>query len=258
MSDDGLAKAVAAGERLSVVLEPVPNSKELGRPLDLYVECYPLPHVCIQDGKVWGATRRGHVVHAEGKLIDSIVSFFYTNAAPLYGFVHCRDEMAALKGGTATVRVLSQRQYQVVRFTSVAAGKLVWSDETARATDALRESVEAGNGHYVVYRDEAGIVRSHPLDLAFVFPASNTVRLMPEHAILPEPFIDPAAFLEKLRASVADFDARILLPKFHGQSDMLTFSSFRRIEGNGHCFDPAGLLNGRRLRVTDIRVFANP
>lgn len=261
MSDlDGpeLANLVAEGGRLSVVLEPFPNSEDLGKPLDHYIECYSLPHVCAQGTSVWGATRKSHVVHKESKGLESIISFFYTNAFPLYGFLQCRDELRGLQNGAATVRLLSQTQYQTVRFITREPGLLVWRDKEPDDVDSLIKSIQSGCSHYATFKDRFNVVRSHPLDLVFVFPETNSVRILVEHAILPEVFFNPEEFLGKLSRSVSNFEKSIQSPKFHGQADMTAFSGFRRIDGSGVCFDPIALVNGEAQSVSDIRIFAYP
>lgn len=256
-----LAARVAAGARLSVVLEPDEEHDGLGHPLPRYVETYPLPHACVQDGCVWGATRRTHLVHKLGERIDSVVSFFYTDAAPLYGLFNHDGDMATLGKMALTTRVFSAKQYRALRFETRPAGPLVWRSDAPDAVEALAGSINGGAAHYVVFVDgaeEDAPVRSHPLDLAFLFPDSGDVRVFVEHALLPECFLNPRGFLDKLNRSVTDLNKQLENKSFGGQSVMAAYPSYRRIDGDGASYGPTELLRNQSKPVRDIRIFASP
>lgn len=256
-----LAARVAAGERLSVVLEPDKEHNGLRDPLPRYVEAYPLPHVCAQDGRVWGATRRTHLVQKLGERSDSVVSFFYTDAAPLYGLFNHDGDMATLGKMFLKTRVFSAKQYRALRFETRPAGTLVWRSDTPDDVDALATSIDGGAGHYVVFVDgevEDAPMRSHPLDLAFLFPDSGDVRVFAEHALLPEPFLNPRGFMDKLNRSVADLSTQLENRNFGGQSLMAAYPGYRRIDGNGASFGPTELLRNQSKPVRDIKIFASP
>ena len=198
-----LAAAIADGARLSVFLEPEFEKSTLAHPRPHYIESYPLPHVCVKEGQVWGATRRTHLI-----------------ARP--------------------------------------AGPCVWRDTQPNNLNALNASIQAGNEHYITFIDQNDILRSHPLDLAFLFPDSGAVEFRIEHAALPEVFYDPVAFETKLSRSVPDLDKALASPTFGGQSAMAAYLTFRCIDGSGTAYGVPDIQPDTRHACTNVKVYSTP
>lgn len=258
MSDSGssLGEAVARGERLSVVLEPETRNSDLKHRRPRYIETYSLPHVCVQSGQVWGATRRTHLVHKPKDRIDSVVGFLYTDAMPLYGLFSYLDEMGAIEKKALIVKLLSARQYRSLILVTRPAGACVWTDVEPMRTDALDASIRAGNSHYITFTDPDGILRSHPLDLAFLFPDSHGVEFRTEHCVLPEVFLSPAAFKDKLHRSTSDLDGLLERPDFNAQSAMRAYLGFQCIDGSGRAYGTDDIRQDTRHHCTGISVYA--
>jgi hypothetical protein len=106
--------------------------------------------------------------------------------------------------------------------------------------------------------DQIGILRSHPLDLAFVFPDSDEAEFRIEHAVLPEVFYDPIAFEEKLSISFSDMDGALNNPRFSGDSTMRAYLAFRCIDGTGSAYGVSEIMTDTRHTCTNIRVHSNP
>ncbi len=253
-----LAAAIADGARLSVFLEPEFEKSTLAHPRPRYIESYPLPHICVKDGQVWGATRRTHLTHKPGDRIDSVVSFAYTDSLPLYCLSSYNDEMAVLNKRTLLTRLLSANQYRRLDLIARAAGPCVWRDTQPNNLKTLNASIQAGNGHYITFTDHNSIMRSHPLDLAFLFPDSGAVEFRIEHTALPEVFYDPIAFETKLSRSVPDLEKALANPDFGGESAMAAYLTFRCIDGSGSAYGVADIVSNTRHTCTDVRVYAIP
>ncbi|MDF1750753.1 MAG: hypothetical protein P1V34_17960 [Alphaproteobacteria bacterium] len=253
-----LAAAIADGARLSVFLEPESEKNTLAHPRPRYIESYPLPHICVKDDQVWGATRRTHLTHKPGDRVDSVTSFTYTDALPLYCLSSYNDEIALLQKRTLLTRLLSAKQYRRLELIARPAGPCVWRDTQPKNLSALDTSIQAGHAHYITFIDPNGTLRSHPLDLAFLFPESGDVEFRIEHAALPEAFFDPIAFETKLSRSIPDLEKSLNNPAFGGQSTMAAYLTFRCIDGTGSAYGITDIQPNTRHTCTDVKVYAAP
>ena len=253
-----LADAVANGARLSVYLEPDTELDTFAVPKGRYLEAYPLPHACVDQDRVVGATRRTHVVHKLGASGLQHTAFFYTTVLPLYGLYAHGVESEAYMSGKINGKVFSGAQYSAMRFVAQPAGDLVWSDENADDQSVLVDAISKGRSLYIVFTDPDGLRRSHPLDLAFVFPDTNGLEFRTEHMLLPEIFLGPLAFAEKVRRSVDNLDAVLANPAMTMSTPFKLYSAFRCIDQTGAGYGVDDIRSDQRHQCVDVRVFANP
>lgn len=256
-----MTDAIRDGHRLSIYLEPDSSQENYVMPVPHYCETYPLVHVCIEDDVVWGAARHGHVMHTPGGPLKGLLTFFYTNALPVYGFCHYMEPLAVLRNNQIGTSLLSVEQYDAKRFVIRPAGDQVWSAEAPSDIDALSHAISDGRPFYGVYTDERGVLRSHPLDLAFVYPELRQICVTFEHALLPEPFISPTLFHGKFRRSIPVDDEKQFLDvltnkQFKILTDMAFFSAFRRMDRDAAPYGFDGMLTNGKHACKGLKIFA--
>lgn len=225
------ADAIMHGHRISVVLEPDPNFGGYLNALPRYLESYPLPHLSAVGETVWGATRRGHGLEMDGR-IASHLGFVYTNALDLYVLYNAIDDPSDPRSAQVQIKMNSARQYAALDLVDLPPSVKVWTSAAPKETDALAASVRAGYPHRIVWREAGGLVRAHPLDLAFLFQETGDVSFRVEAAILPSILADPAAFAARCRDAVPGFDAKLRDTGFSQKGKLASLNPFRIIGTN--------------------------
>ncbi|NMM43475.1 hypothetical protein HH303_03225 [Rhodospirillaceae bacterium KN72] len=255
---EDIEKKIADGYRLSVYLEPNPEIESLKKANDPYIEAYSLPHICVQNGQVWGATRSTHAIIEPGKGYSPGLGFAYSLTFPLYCIFFANNGKDAIDNTGFKIKLLSARQYRILEPRLHAPGEKVWSSDAPDDTDSLAASIHRGKAHRAVFRDQNGILRSHPLDLTFLFETGNRVELHLEHAFLPPPFVDPTEFEVRLRKLIPNFDTATAAPTFAAQTDAAPFSSYRKFGSDGTGQTYSEILTGQYSHYQSISVFADP
>lgn len=253
-----VADALSKGSRLSVYLEPDTGFDGFAVPRRPYMESYSLPHVCVEDELVVGATRRTHLMHKLGNTGFQYSAFFYTNVLPVYGLYAYPSEVEAIKTDSMAGKILNAAQYKVLRFKLNPAGDLVWSDRHPTDLSAVTNAISSGRSLYIVFSDADGICRSHPLDLAFVFPESDMVEFRIEHMLLPEVFRSPRSFRAKMHRSVRDLNTALANPGMALSTKFRIYSAFRCIDQSGAGYAMGDIAADRRHECHDVRVYALP
>lgn len=253
-----IERKIADGYRLSVYLEPNPDVESLKKANDPYIEAYALPHICVENGHIWGATRSTHAVAEPGKTTSPGLGFAYSLTFPLYCIFAADHTKDAIDHKRLTIKLLSARQYRVLEPRLNAPGEKVWCSDAPNDTDRLAASIRMGNAHRAVFRDSNDILRSHPLDLTFLFETDNRVELHLEHAFLPPCFMGPVEFETRIRASIPNFETTTAAPTFAAQTETAPFATYRKFAPDGSGQTLSEILSGQHSRYQSITVFADP
>lgn len=251
-----VARRIADGYRLAMYLDPDPSEEALLNSNDPYIECYPLPHVCAAGDRVWGATRATHTTIHPTHGFSTGVGFSYSPDFPIYCLFYAESPRLALTENKMTLNCLPSCQYRVIEPRLLPPGALVWTDAEPDRTDLLARSIQTGSSHRIVFKDESGILRSHPLDLAFLY-GDNRVEFSIEQQVLPASFTAPEQFEEMFRSKVPNFDVIAARGEFSTQTSASVYASYRKITGDGRSQSIADVLNDTHKPCRNVTVYSD-
>ncbi|NMM46041.1 hypothetical protein HH303_16210 [Rhodospirillaceae bacterium KN72] len=249
---------IAAGARLSVILQPDHETLNVSTPT--YDETYQLPFVYSQDGVFTGVTRPAHAVTTPTKEVQCI-GFGYTNALPVYsiyypGSVHLPDT----PNGKIVARVISAKQYKVMKFAALPAGRLLYeATETARGDHGpVCESIANGRKHYAVADFGDGSVKSLPIDISYSYFSSDRLEFRTETFPISSHLTKPKRFSDDLRSALSEKGIEPENPNFYfGQHFDLAWTFYHFFE-DGSYSDTPGDTDQNRGSYTSLRIYEYP
>lgn len=249
---------IADGARLSVILRPDHETLNVTAPT--YDETYQLPFVYCQDGVFTGVTRPAHAVTSPTNDVQCI-GFGYTNALPVYsiyypGSVHLPDTPS----GKIVARIISARQYKVMKFAVLPAGKLLYEASATSRGDRgpVCESIANGRKHYAVVDLGDGRVNSLPIDISYDYFADERLEFRTETFAISSHLTKPKRFGDDLRAVLSEKGIEPENPSFYfGQHFDLAWT-FYHFYADGSYSDTPGDTERNRGRYASLRIYEYP
>ena len=193
------------GDQVTVVLEPDTDNPGLSIPMAPYKENLFLPFLCSDGTRLIGAARPAQNYVSGHGAVTASSGFVYVDGFPIY-LNYAMDGPVGTAASTGmSVNALGARGYNRMTFAYRNKSDIVWSNlDGSDDLSALEESIEAGNEHFVVFKDRYGYIRSYPIDLIFAYKDGSGFELFTESVTLPSVFLDPITLFDKLQNAFAE------------------------------------------------------